>query len=80
MFLRYGPIPIVTEVLDPNGDLLSGYTERPTVKEYVVDFILKELQECESGLLSKADAWNYHALYGKSALQCRLRHYVATGS
>lgn len=58
MFLRYGPIPIVTEVLDPNGDLLSGYTERPTVKEYVVDFILKELQECESGLLSKADAWN----------------------
>lgn len=58
LFLRYGPIPIVTEVLDPNGDLLSGYTERPTVKEYVVDFILKELQECESGLLSYADAWN----------------------
>lgn len=52
MFLRYGPIPIVTDVLDPNGDLLSGYTERPTVKEYVVDFILKELKECESDLMT----------------------------
>lgn len=57
MFLRYGAIPIVTEVLDPEGDLLSGYTTRPTVKEYVVDFILKELQECESNLLSYSDAW-----------------------
>lgn len=50
LFLRYGPVPIVKEVLDPNGDLLTGYTERPTVKEYVVDFILNELKECESGL------------------------------
>lgn len=50
LFLRYGPIPIVTEVLDPNGDLLSNYTTRPTLKEYVVDFILKELEECEAGL------------------------------
>lgn len=49
MFLRYGPVPLVTEVLDPNGDLLKGYTERPTTKTYI-DFILKELQECESGL------------------------------
>ena len=56
MFLRYGPIPIVTEVLDPDGDLLTGYTTRPTTKEYVVDFILKELKECESGLLTYADA------------------------
>jgi hypothetical protein len=57
LFLRYGPIPIVTEVLDPDGDLLSKYTTRPTVKEYVVDFILKELQECEEGLLTYDDAW-----------------------
>lgn len=55
LFLRYGPIPIVTEVLDPNGDLLSDYTTRPTLKEYVVDFVLKELSECESGLLTFAD-------------------------
>lgn len=47
LFLRYGPIPVVTEVLDPNGDLLSNYTTRPSIKEYVVDFILKELAECE---------------------------------
>ena len=52
------PVPIVTEVLDPDGDLLSGYTDRPTVKEYVVDFLLKELSECESGLLTYQDAWN----------------------
>lgn len=58
LFLRYGPIPLVTEVLDPDGDLLSGYTTRPTVKEYVVDFILKELRECETGLKTYDDAWN----------------------
>lgn len=58
LFLRYGPIPIVTEVLDPDGDLLSNYTTRPTVKEYVVDFVLKELKECEPGLLSYTNAWN----------------------
>ena len=55
MFLRYGPIPIVTEVLDPDGDLLSGYTTRPTIKEYVVDFILQELDECEAGLMTYDD-------------------------
>lgn len=57
MFLRYGPIPIVTEVLDPEGDLLSNYTTRPTVKEFVVDFIMKELKECESSLLDYSIAW-----------------------
>lgn len=51
MFLRYGPIPLVTDVLDPNGDLLSHYTTRPTVKEYVVDFVLNEIAECEAGLM-----------------------------
>ncbi|SBV96466.1 RagB/SusD family nutrient uptake outer membrane protein [uncultured Dysgonomonas sp.] len=58
LFLRYGAIPIVTEVLDPNGDLLSNYINRPTVKEYVVDFILKELKECEAGLLTYDEAWD----------------------
>ncbi len=51
LFLRYGPIPIVTDVLDPNGDLLSAYKLRPSIKEYVVDFILTELSECEAGLM-----------------------------
>jgi hypothetical protein len=42
MFLRYGPVPVITEVLNPGGDAISGYTTRPTTKEYVVDFILAE--------------------------------------
>lgn len=55
LFLRYGPVPIVTKVLDPDGDLLSGYTERPTTKEFI-DFILKEIDECADGMLEYADA------------------------
>ena len=57
LFLRYGPIPIVKEVLDPDGELLAGYTARPSIKEYVVDFIMKELRECEPGLLTYENAW-----------------------
>ena len=57
LFLRYGPIPIVKEVLDPNGDLMSKYTTRPTTKEYVVDFILEELKSCEGNLLDYETAW-----------------------
>lgn len=56
LFLRYGPIPIVKEVLDPNGDLLSNYTNRPTVREYA-DFLLTELRECETNLLAYDEAW-----------------------
>lgn len=56
LFLRYGPIPIVKEVLDPNGELLGNYTNRPAVGEYA-DFLLTELQECESNLLTYDDAW-----------------------
>lgn len=51
MFLRYGTVPIVKEVLDPNGDLLSNYTTRPSMKEYM-NFILTELDECGEGMLS----------------------------
>lgn len=58
MFLRYGPIPLVKEVLDPNGDLLSNYTTRPSVKEYVVDFVLDELNKCEGDLMTKETSTN----------------------
>ena len=44
MFLRFGPVPIVTEVLDPEKDMITPYKDRPTVKQYVVDFILPELE------------------------------------
>jgi len=83
LFLRYGPVPIVTEVLDPDGDLLSKYTDRPTVKEFVVDFLLKELNECESGLLTYEDAWNstYAGRIGQPmarALASRIKLYMAS--
>jgi len=58
MFLRFGPVPIVTDVLDPSKDMITPYTKRPTIKEFVVDFVLKELSECEGDLLDKATAWD----------------------
>uniref|UniRef100_UPI0040271232 RagB/SusD family nutrient uptake outer membrane protein n=1 Tax=Prevotella sp. TaxID=59823 RepID=UPI0040271232 len=54
LFLKYGPVPVVQEVLDPNGDLLTGYSVRPTMKEMVVDFIIPELKECEAQVMDKA--------------------------
>ena len=57
MFLRFGPVPIVTDVLDPAEDMITPYLNRPTVKEFVVDFILKELAECEADLLDHDTAW-----------------------
>lgn len=69
LFLRYGPVPIVTNRLDPDGDLLSDYTERPTIKEYVVDFILKELKDLESGLLSYEDYDSNKLTYGGRVIQ-----------
>lgn len=83
LFLRYGAIPVVTDVLDPNGDLLSNYTTRPSLKEYVVDFVLKELNECESGLMSYTDASNstYAGRIGQPmarALYSRIMLYMAS--
>ena len=83
MFLRYGPIPIVTTVLDPDGDLLSEYTERPSLKEYVIDFVLKELSECEKDLLTY-DAATVASEYGRvsqpvaAALRSRIMLYMAS--
>lgn len=55
LFLRYGPVPVVTEVLDPYGDLFSKYTTRPSLKEFM-NFILTELDACGAGMLSYAEA------------------------
>ncbi|MDR0540579.1 MAG: RagB/SusD family nutrient uptake outer membrane protein [Dysgonamonadaceae bacterium] len=52
LFLRYGAIPQVTKTLDPNGDLLTGYTERPANQVYL-NYILNELTECEPNLMDK---------------------------
>lgn len=76
LFLRYGPIPIVTEVLDPNGDLLSNYTTRPSLKEYVVDFILKELQECENGLLANDDKYKEYGRINQPMARALYSHIM----
>lgn len=83
LFLRYGPLPIITEVLDPAEDMIAPYKNRPTVKEYVVDFILKELKESESDLLNYADAWSSNRIGRLSqpmsrALQSRILLYMAS--
>ncbi|MDR1273620.1 MAG: RagB/SusD family nutrient uptake outer membrane protein, partial [Odoribacteraceae bacterium] len=52
LFLRYGPVPIVREVLDPDGDLLAGYTTRPSNEEFL-RFVMEELAACEGGLMDK---------------------------
>jgi hypothetical protein len=83
LFLRYGPVPIVTEVIDPSTDGMNGYTTRPTIKQYVVDFILAELADCESGLMPYSDGFNA-ANAGKiskpmaRALYSRIMLYMAS--
>ena len=49
MFLRYGPVPIITSALDPEGELINGYTTRPTLKTFI-DYVLNELDQAEAGL------------------------------
>lgn len=83
LFLRYGPLPIITKVLDPSEDMITPYTKRPTLKEYVIDFILKELKESQPDLLSYDDA-SKNATYGRlsqpmsKALQARILLYMAS--
>ena len=82
LFLRYGPVPIVKEVLDPDGDLLSGYTTRPSTKEYI-SFILTELDECGAGMLSVEES-KKSARAGRlnpavpAALKSRILLYLAS--
>ena len=54
LFLRYGPVPLVTTELDPNGDLMTGYTTRPDLKTFM-DYLFKEVKECEAGLKTAAE-------------------------
>lgn len=54
LFLRYGPVPLVTTELDPNGDLMTGYTERPDLKTFM-NYLFKEVKECEDGLKTYAE-------------------------
>lgn len=83
MFLRYGPLPIVTEVLTPEDDMVTPYKQRPSIKEYVVDFILKELRESRADLYDYDDAWNTQRVGRLSrpmslALESRIMLYMAS--
>lgn len=85
LFLRYGPVPLVTKVLDPDGDLISDYKVRPSVKQYVQDFILKELEECEPDLLTveevRSDLANLSGRVWQPvarALSSRIKLYMAS--
>lgn len=83
MFLRFGPLPIVTEVLDPSEDMITPYVDRPSVREYVVDFILKELEEAEPDLLDYETAWSGNRIGRLSqpmarALASRIKLYMAS--
>ena len=84
LFLRYGPLPIVTEVLDPEkDDMITPYQKRPTTKEYVIDFILKELKEAQPDLLTYEEAWSSNRIGRLSqpmslALQSRILLYMAS--
>ena len=53
LFLRYGPVPIVEEVLDPDGDLLTGYTTRPTIREFK-DYLIQELDAAYDLVMEKS--------------------------
>lgn len=55
LFLRYGPVPLVTKVLDPDGDLLSGYTQRPSIQEYA-QFLIQELNDSYALVMEKAES------------------------
>lgn len=47
-------LPLVTTELDPNGDLLTGYTTRPDLKTYM-NYLFKEVKECEPDLKTYAE-------------------------
>ncbi|MCC8120243.1 MAG: RagB/SusD family nutrient uptake outer membrane protein [Bacteroidales bacterium] len=83
MFLRFGAIPIIEDVLDPEEDMITPYTARPTTKEYV-DFIISELEAAYPDLLSYDDAYlnnNYVGRLGQPValgLLSRIKLYMAS--
>ena len=82
LFLRYGPLPIIEEVLNPEEDMITPYKKRPSYAEYT-DFILKELRESRADLLTYEDAWNSNRIGRLSqpmslALESRILLYLAS--
>ncbi len=82
LFLRYGTVPYITKVLNPDGDLLTGYTERPTLTVYK-DSLLKDL-DAAYDLVMERDASYESGNYGRinkpivMALKSRILLYLAS--
>ncbi len=82
LFLRYGPLPIVTEVLNPEEDMITPYSKRPSIKEYT-DWVLSELRDARPYMLTYEDAWNGNRIGRLSqpmslALESRILLYLAS--
>ncbi|NLO69656.1 MAG: RagB/SusD family nutrient uptake outer membrane protein [Porphyromonadaceae bacterium] len=80
LFLRYGPVPIIDKVLDPEGDLITGYLERPSTADFI-DFVMTELNECEADLMAKPAEDDLLGRISKpmaSALRSRIALYMAS--
>lgn len=81
LFLRYGPVPIIEEVLDPQGeDLISEHVDRPGDRDFI-DFVMEELNECEAGLMDKPAQDDLIGRISKpmaSALRSRIALYMAS--
>jgi hypothetical protein len=78
--VRYGAVPLVTEVLDPDGDLLTGYTDRPTTESFI-STLMKELTECEADLMDKPSQDDLLGRISKpmpAALRSRIALYMAS--
>ena len=83
LFLRYGPVQIIERVLDPDGDLVGDLADRPDAAEFFA-FVMRELAECEAGLMDKPDVATQDNLVGRvckpvaAALRSRVALYMAS--
>ncbi len=58
--LRYGPIPLITDAIDPDdelADILAQYA-RPESEKEVFQYIISELDSCYNGLYSDSEISN----------------------
>ena len=56
LFLRYGTVPIIKEVLNPDGDLLSNYNTRPSLVEFK-NFLISDLDAAYPLVMDKGTSY-----------------------
>ena len=78
MVKRYGGVPLITNVLDVNGDSAELYVSRNSEKE-VYNFIYAELDEI-TGILPEVNPGGFGRAtrYAAAALNCRAMMYAAS--